>query len=87
MTEAAANVPADVLSLLNDIVAADGYGAVIHAWPDGPGHARLEVVAQEGACADCLVSKTVLASILTRRLPRGVVIEESDLIYPADVGH
>jgi hypothetical protein len=87
MIEAAANVPADILSLLNDIIAADGYGAVIHAWPDGPGHARLEVVAYEGACADCLVPKTVLASILTRRLPEGVVLDESDLIYPVDVGH
>jgi hypothetical protein len=50
MIEAAANVPADILSLLNDIIAADGYGAAIHAWPDGPGHAKLEVVAHEGFC-------------------------------------
>lgn len=79
--------PAEVMQLLDDMLAADGYGVIVHAWPtDGVGHARLEVVAHEGACRDCLVPKSMLATVLAHQLPAGILLDENDLLYPADAG-
>ena len=78
-------VPADVRVLLHDMFASDGYSAVVHEWPaETGGHARIEVVAEANACADCIVPKAIMRTVLLNRLPAGVVIDEEDLIYPND---
>ena len=71
--------------MLRDMFEPDGYSVVVHEWPaGGTGRARLEVVAGDGACADCIVPKSIMRMVLMDQLPAGVVVEESDLIYPAD---
>ena len=78
--------PADVVQLLEDMIGGDGYGAIIHKWPaSGIGPALIEIVAHEGACARCLVPKSVLARVLGNEFPDGVTLDETDLIYPVDV--
>jgi hypothetical protein len=80
-----AGAPAEVRALLHDMFAPDGYSAVVHEWPgeDG-GHARIEVIAGADACADCLVPKAIMKTVLMNQLPAGVVIDDEDLIYPND---
>lgn len=63
---------------------------LVQAWPaDGVGHAKIEVVAHEGACEDCLVPKSMLAKVMAGELPNGVLLDEHDLVYPTDAkgGH
>lgn len=78
-------VPPEVMQLLDDMLAADGYHAVVHTWPtNGVGRPTLEIVAGEGACLECLVPKSMLAKVLAKGLPAGISLEEPDLIYPTD---
>ncbi len=72
------------LEALETMLEPDGYGVVVQEWPAGPGHARIEVVALEGACEDCLVPKELLAAIVAERLPAGVQLEAADLVYPGE---
>jgi hypothetical protein len=77
--------PAVVRALLSDMLSPDGYSVVVRSWPaDGNGHAKLEVVPDEDACADCLVPKRVLTQVLTSQLPDGVRVDEADVTYPGD---
>jgi hypothetical protein len=74
-----------VRELLHEMLAPDGYDAIIHEWPEGDfGRVRIEIVAGEDVCEDCLVPKTVLASVISTRLPPGLEVTAADLRYPAD---
>jgi hypothetical protein len=68
--------------VLDSLFGADGYSVAVHAWPDDAGSAlAIEVVAGEGACVDCLVPKSTLRGILSKRLglPDDAVV---DVTYP-----
>jgi hypothetical protein len=71
-------------TVLDNLFGADGFSVAVHAWPDDGGSPlAIEVVAGEGACADCLVPKSTLRGILSKRLglPDGAVVE---VTYPAN---
>jgi hypothetical protein len=76
---------AEVQTLLETLfVAEGGFNAEIRSWPSADDRRlSIEVVADEGACADCLVPKDVLRGIVTTKLDLGsdVVV---DFTYPAD---
>jgi hypothetical protein len=75
----------EVEDLLETMLAADGYRAVVRRWPEhGPGHAQVEIIASPEACDDCLVQKEILALVLADKLPPGVRVDEADLVYPSD---
>jgi hypothetical protein len=75
--------PAAIAEVLGDMLAADGYRAIVRSWPEeGVGHPRIEIVATQDACPDCLVPKAMLKLVLQDRLPPGLVIDEEDLLYP-----
>ena len=79
------SVLAQLQSILKTMLSADGYSAVVRSWPErGEGRAKVEIVAGPDACADCLVSKDILAMVLADQLPAGLVIGEEDLVYPAE---
>jgi hypothetical protein len=69
--------------VLNGLFGADGYSVDVHSWPDDGGQLVFEVVAGEGACADCLVPKNIVRSIVTKQLELadGTVV---DVTYPPD---
>jgi hypothetical protein len=69
--------------VLNGLFGADGYSVDVHAWPDDGGRLAFEVVAGEGACADCLVPKNIVRSIVTKQLELadGTTV---DVTYPPD---
>jgi hypothetical protein len=74
----------EALTVFDNLFGADGYSVQVHSWPDDTGSPlAIEVVAGEGACADCLVPKTVLRGILSKRLglPDDAVV---DVTYPAN---
>jgi hypothetical protein len=75
---------AALAGLLGDMLDADGYRAIIRSWPEGGGHVRIEIVASQDACADCLVPKAMLKLVLDDRLPPGLVVDEDDITYPSD---
>jgi hypothetical protein len=75
----------DLRRLLSDMLGADGYRAAVTAWPDDDrGHPRIEIIAQEGACADCLVPKEMLRLVLVKESPPGIEIDEADIVYPGE---
>ena len=82
MSVVSGNPPPDVVKLLDDMLSADGYHAVVHAWPTTTGHAKVEIVAGEHACVECLVPKGLLAKVLASVLPAGVLLEAEDIDYP-----
>jgi hypothetical protein len=69
--------------VLDGLFGADGYSVDIHAWPADDGRLAFEVVAGEGACADCLVPKNIVRSIVAKQLELadGIVV---DVTYPPD---
>jgi Fe-S cluster biogenesis protein NfuA len=74
----------DAQDMLDSLFGADGYSVAVHTWPDEhDGRLAFEVVAGEGACADCLVPKSTLRAIVAKRLeladPALV-----DVTYPPD---
>lgn len=72
-------------TLLSQMLDADGYRALVSDWPsEDRGHPRIEIVASDGACADCLVPKDMLRLVLARETPPGIEIDEADLVYPGD---
>jgi hypothetical protein len=74
-----------IAQVLDDMLAGDGYRAVIRSWPEwAEGHVRIEIVAGDDACQDCLVPKGVLRMVLQDKLAPGLVVDEEDLIYPTD---
>jgi hypothetical protein len=76
---------AEVVGFLTTMLEADGYSVVVHDWPKGDvGHAKIEIVAGESACEECLVPKDLLATIIAGKLPVEVVLEPSDILYPSD---
>jgi hypothetical protein len=70
--------------IVNDLVAGDGYEAVVEELAEG--RLRVEILAGPEACADCLVPKGVMKAILLDRLPPGTVLDEQDIVYPSDAG-
>jgi hypothetical protein len=75
----------ELFDVLADMLEPEGYEAVIREWPvDGEGRARIEVLAHEGASAERLVPKNVLAMIVARKLPVGTRVDSSDLVYPGE---
>jgi hypothetical protein len=74
-----------VTALLKGMLEADGYDAIVHAWPENDnGPARIEIVAGADACDDCLVPKDVMRMVLANELPPGVRLENADLLYPGE---
>ena len=68
-------------TVFDDLFGADDYSVQVHAWPDETGSPlMIEVVAGEGACADCLVPKSALRGILSKRL--GLAADAVDVTYP-----
>ena len=87
MSESAVPEPmTEITELLETMLEPDGYGVVLHSEPSGPGRMRVEIVAKEGACEECLVPKDVLAGIIAAKLPAGMHLSSDDLIYPGDSG-
>ena len=75
---------AEVQTLLGTLFQEDGFTAEVRSWPTVEDRRlAIEVVAAEGACADCLVPKDALTGIMARKLDldSDVVI---DVTYPAD---
>ena len=73
---------AEAEAVFQTLFGADGFSVQVHAWPDESGSPlAIEVVAGEGACADCLVPKSSLRGILSKRLglADGAVVE---VTYP-----
>lgn len=69
-------------TVFDNLFGADGFSVQVHTWPDDAGSPlAIEVVAGEGACADCLVPKSALRGILSKRLglADGAVV---DVTYP-----
>ena len=77
---------AEVQTLLETLfVVEGGFTAEIRSWPSvDDRRLSIEVVADDGACADCLVPKDVVSGIVARKIDLGsdVVV---DFTYPADV--
>jgi hypothetical protein len=84
--ESAGDERAELETLLRGMLEPDGYELVVHEWPAQPGdRLRLEIVATEAACEDCLAPKEVLRLILGDRLPAGTApLSDADLVYPGD---
>ena len=77
----------EIIELLETMLEPDGYGVVLRGEPSGQqGRLRVEIVAKENACEECLVPKDVLAAIVASKLPAGVQLRSDDLIYPGDAG-
>ena len=75
---------AEAQALLDGLFGADGYSVAVHVWPDeSDSRLAIEIVAGEGACADCLVPKATLRAIVAKRLQlaEGAVV---DVTYPPD---
>ena len=60
----------------------DGYDVEVASCEHGV--LSLKVIAGPDACADCLVPKEMLASLIQAKLPSEVTLNRVDLIYPAD---
>jgi hypothetical protein len=77
---------AEIETLLRGMLEPDGYQLVVHEWPRQAGErVRLEIVATEAACEDCLAPKEVLRLILADRLPAGTPpLSDADIVYPGD---
>jgi hypothetical protein len=67
------------LAGLRATLAADDYAMEVHA--EGPG-VQVQITAGPEACADCLVPKPIMRSILHTAL--GVPEEAIALVYPGD---
>jgi hypothetical protein len=65
---------------LRSTLAADGYRLTVTETGSG---AEVRIAAGPDACADCLVPKPIMRSVLTAAL--GVPAEAITLVYPADV--
>ena len=52
---------------------------------DVDGRLVLSIKALQGTCEECLVPKTVMASIVTEELrEKGIMVRGIDIVYPAD---
>ena len=78
---------AEIETLLRGMLEPDGYQLVVHDWPEQEGDpVRLEIVATDAACEDCLAPKEVLRMILADRLPAGTPpLTDADIVYPGDL--
>jgi hypothetical protein len=75
-------VDEEALQTLRRSLEADGYR--LHVLQGQGGRVAVRISATEEACADCLVPKPLLRSILHRAL--GVAEESIDLELPSDAG-
>ena len=71
----------DRLKLVRETLQADGYELLLNGL-DG-GRLRVTIVAQEGACEECLVPKVVMERILLKNLGDAGV-GEVEVTYPGD---
>ena len=72
----------DRLQGITSALEADGFRLEIRAV--GPDRVQAHIVATDAACADCLVPKPVMASIIAEAI--GDVAADVELIYPSDAG-
>ena len=91
MAQAAAGLkaPADELAAvrealrgLRDAFSADGYTMTVAGLERG--RLRIVIEAGEGACAECLVSREMMAGIVRTSLPADARVSDVDLVYPLD---
>lgn len=74
----------DFARLLSGILEPDGFSAHVLGWPThGDRRIRIELVARDTSCEDCLVPKQVMRTILQKQLELDPDIDV-ELVYPAD---
>jgi hypothetical protein len=71
----------EALKDFTSVLAADGYTSEREI--DGDGRLRIQILATDAACADCLVPKVVLEAILSAALA-GTGLELADVRLPAE---
>jgi len=78
------NAVCDAISGTRDGLDAAGFGIEC---ADRGGRLLLTIQPREGACKECLVPKTIFASIVERELTdKGITVGGIDVVYPVEVG-
>ena len=73
------------LSGIRGMLAADGYGMSLRAL--GTDALAVEILAGPDACAECLVPKDIMSSIVRDALGSVVPVARIEISYPAESSH